>query len=155
MVTSSYPTLASPLTFTQWRTSRAMSRVPQIGVRVINSSFSPRRLIWYVTVAPEVIELKGASTASDIWSLGCTVIELLTGKPPYAEIANGMSVMFHIVEDDCPPIPAGISEPLKDFFSLCFDKDPAKRPSAELLFEHPWLKKNWGINRVSLTQQSL
>ena len=42
-------------------------------------------------MAPEVIELKGASPGSDIWSLGCTVIELLTGKPPYAEIQNGMS----------------------------------------------------------------
>ena len=42
-------------------------------------------------MAPEVIELKGASPKSDIWSLACTVIELLTGRPPYAEIANGMS----------------------------------------------------------------
>lgn len=42
-------------------------------------------------MAPEVIELKGASTKSDIWSLGCTVVELLTGRPPYADIANSMT----------------------------------------------------------------
>lgn len=42
-------------------------------------------------MAPEVIELKGASPKSDIWSLGCTVIELLTGRPPYGEIANSMT----------------------------------------------------------------
>ena len=41
--------------------------------------------------APEVIELKGISTKSDIWSLGCTVIELLTGRPPYADIPNTMT----------------------------------------------------------------
>lgn len=42
-------------------------------------------------MAPEVIELKGASPKSDIWSLGCTVIELLTGRPPYGEISNSMT----------------------------------------------------------------
>ena len=49
-------------------------------------------------MAPEVIELKGASTKADIWSLGCTVIELLIGRPPYADITNtmgGMYIMLH------------------------------------------------------------
>ena len=40
--------------------------------------------------APEVINLKGTYTKSDIWSLGCTVIELLTGNPPYGNIVNTM-----------------------------------------------------------------
>ena len=50
-----------------------------------------RTLMQAIPVAPEVIELKGASPASDIWSLACTVIELLTGRPPYSDIPNGMS----------------------------------------------------------------
>ena len=99
-------------------------------------------------MAPEVIELHGASTKSDIWSLGCTVIELLTGRPPYAEIANGMSVMFRIVEDDMPPFPPGASDLLRHFLTQCFHKDPALRPSAEVLCEHPWLKTNWGALKV-------
>jgi serine/threonine protein kinase len=40
--------------------------------------------------APEVIELRSVSTKSDIWSFGCTVIELLTGKPPYGDIVNAL-----------------------------------------------------------------
>ncbi|KAF9454333.1 hypothetical protein P691DRAFT_809889 [Macrolepiota fuliginosa MF-IS2] len=94
-------------------------------------------------MAPEIIELRGPQTQSDIWSLGCTVIELMTGRPPYAEISNSMTVMFRIVEDDMPPIPEGCSELLQDFLQQCFHKDYSKRPSAELLCEHPWLKKNW------------
>ncbi|KAJ3509510.1 hypothetical protein NLJ89_g5191 [Agrocybe chaxingu] len=106
-------------------------------------------------MAPEVIELKGASTKSDIWSLGCTVIELLTGRPPYAEIANSMSVMFRIVEDPMPPLPDGCSELLKEFLEQCFDKDPTQRPSAEMLCEHPWLKKNWVAMKELRPQDSI
>ena len=59
-------------------------------------------------MAPEVIELKGASTKSDIWSLACTIVEMITGKPPYADMI-AMSALYHIVEDEEPPIPNHIS----------------------------------------------
>lgn len=41
--------------------------------------------------APEVIELRPVSTKSDIWSLGCTIIELLTGKPPYGDLVDALN----------------------------------------------------------------
>ncbi|PFH51771.1 hypothetical protein AMATHDRAFT_58237 [Amanita thiersii Skay4041] len=106
-------------------------------------------------MAPEIIELKGASSKSDIWSLACTVVELLTGRPPYAEISNSMTVMFRIVEDNIPPIPEDCSELAKDFLLLCFDKNPELRPSAEILFEHPWLKQNWGAFKELRPQDSI
>ncbi|OSD02934.1 Pkinase-domain-containing protein [Trametes coccinea BRFM310] len=106
-------------------------------------------------MAPEVIELKGASTKSDIWSLACTVIELLTGRPPYAEIANSMSVMFRIVEDEMPPLPDDCSENLQDFLRWCFNKDPTKRPSAEQLCEHEWLKKHSAAHKELRPQDSI
>jgi serine/threonine protein kinase len=34
-------------------------------------------------MAPEIIELKGTTVQSDIWSIGSTIIELMTGEPPY------------------------------------------------------------------------
>jgi serine/threonine protein kinase len=52
-----------------------------------------------VAVAPEIIELSGVSPQSDIWSVGCTVIELLTGAPPYFDL-DPMPALFHIVEDE-------------------------------------------------------
>ncbi|KAL9936659.1 hypothetical protein V8E36_004727 [Tilletia maclaganii] len=105
-------------------------------------------------MAPEVIELHGASTESDIWSLGCTIIEMLTGKPPYHD-HNGLSAMYRIVEDECPPIPPNVSEPLRDFLRLCFQKEPSHRPSAEILFEHQWLKKNWTGHKQLKTKDSV
>ncbi|KAF8517908.1 hypothetical protein BU17DRAFT_23814, partial [Hysterangium stoloniferum] len=106
-------------------------------------------------MAPEVIELNGASPASDIWSLACTIIELLTGRPPYADVQNSMSVMFRIVDDPMPPLPEELSEPLRDFLTLCFNKNPAERPNAETLFEHPWLKNEWGMYKELRPQDSI
>jgi serine/threonine protein kinase len=51
-----------------------------------------------------------------------------------------------------PPLPEGCSPLLEDFLTQCFDKDPKKRPSAELLCEHQWLKKNWGAHKVWFLQ---
>lgn len=90
-------------------------------------------------MAPEVIELKGASTKSDIWSLGCTLIELITGKPPYADLI-AMSAMFRIVEDKYPPLPRNISEDMRDFLLQCFQKNPDNRPTATQLLDHPWIR---------------
>ena len=92
-------------------------------------------------MAPEVIELKGASTKSDIWSLGCTLVELVTGKPPYADMI-AMSAMFRIVEDSYPPLPSTISQEMHSFLLCCFQKDPEERPTATQLKEHSWIRAN-------------
>ena len=59
-------------------------------------------------MAPEVIEQSGASTASDIWSVGCVVVELLEGKPPYGNLAP-MQALWRIVQDEGVKIPDGAS----------------------------------------------
>lgn len=93
-------------------------------------------------MAPEIIEMKGSndSSACDIWSLGCTIIELLTGKPPYLEL-NAMAAMYRIVQDDFPPYPATISPEMDSFLKKCFCKDPELRPTADELLRHPWITK--------------
>ncbi|KAF5360481.1 hypothetical protein D9756_004630 [Leucocoprinus leucothites] len=89
-------------------------------------------------MAPEVIEQSGATTASDIWSVGCVVIELLEGHPPYHDL-DPMPALFRIVQDDCPPIPDGASPIVKDFLYHCFQKDSNLRISAKKLLRHPWM----------------
>ncbi|KXJ87720.1 hypothetical protein Micbo1qcDRAFT_236256 [Microdochium bolleyi] len=89
-------------------------------------------------MAPEIIELSGATPASDIWSLGCTVIELLQGKPPYHHL-QAMPALFAIVNDDHPPLPEGVSSAARDFLMQCFQKDPNLRVSAKKLLKHNWI----------------
>jgi serine/threonine protein kinase len=71
-------------------------------------------------------------------SVGCVVIELLEGRPPY-HFLDPMPALFRIVQDDCPPIPDGASPIVKDFLLHCFQKDCNLRISAKKLLRHPWM----------------
>lgn len=51
-----------------------------------------------------------------------------------------MAALFRIVQDDYPPLPEGISQALRDFLLLCFQKEPTMRKGADRLLEHPWLQ---------------
>ncbi|KAJ6255026.1 mtk1/mekk4 [Anaeramoeba flamelloides] len=90
-------------------------------------------------MAPEVIEMLPPSTSCDIWSVGCTVIELLTGKPPYTELSP-VQALYKIVQEDGPTLPGGISMNLRSFLLECFQKDPNLRISAQGLLKHPWMR---------------
>ncbi|EEB09272.2 STE/STE11/CDC15 protein kinase Cdc7 [Schizosaccharomyces japonicus yFS275] len=115
-------------------------KLADFGVATQSNGFDDRAVVgspyW---MAPEVIELNGATTSSDVWSVGCTVIELLEGKPPYFDL-DPAPALFRMVKDDHPPIPANISQAAKDFLLECFQKDPNLRVSSRKLLRHPWVK---------------
>ncbi|KAG2569476.1 hypothetical protein PVAP13_7NG423300 [Panicum virgatum] len=102
-------------------------------------------------MAPEVIEMSGVCAASDIWSVGCTVIELLTCAPPYYDL-QPMPALFRIVQDVHPPIPEGLSPEITDFLRQCFQKDAMQRPDAKTLLMHPWLQNSRRALPASLRQ---
>lgn len=90
-------------------------------------------------MAPEIIQLSGATPASDIWSLGCTVIELLEGKPPYHKLAP-MPALFAIVNDDHPPLPEGVS-PVSQHWNLLSLGGGTKDSVGGSRFSYPMLPK--------------
>ena len=98
-------------------------------------------------MAPEIISMDGTSTASDIWSVGATVLELLTAEPPYAHL-NEMAALHAIVTDEFPPLPQFISPECHSFLLECFEKQPAKRLTAKQLRDHPWLTSQVRGNRI-------
>ncbi|KAF8407463.1 hypothetical protein HHK36_006596 [Tetracentron sinense] len=104
-------------------------------------------------MAPEVIEMSGVCAASDIWSVGCTVIELLTCVPPYYDL-QPMPALYRIVQDEHPPIPDRLSPGITDFLRQCFKKDARQRPDAKTLLLHPWIQNSRRALQSSLRQTS-
>ncbi|KAJ8470885.1 hypothetical protein OPV22_025228 [Ensete ventricosum] len=94
-------------------------------------------------MAPEVMQAKmntdiGYDLAVDIWSLGCTIIEMFTGKQPWSGL-EGAAAMFKVLHKN-PTIPESLSNDAKDFLQCCFRRNPAERPTANMLLEHPFIQ---------------
>jgi len=92
---------------------------------------------WYI--APEMIEGRPYDHSVDIWSLGCTVLELATGRRPYHTL-NAMAALFRMVQDRMPPIPPNLSAECASFLKACWVWEPSKRPSAADLLKHPFVR---------------
>ncbi|CAO2039213.1 unnamed protein product [Urochloa humidicola] len=105
-------------------------------------------------MAPEVIMNKnGYSLEVDIWSLGCTVIEMGTGRHPWHPHED-VPAMFKIVNTKAiPEIPESFSKEGKDFLNLCLKRDPAQRPSATQLLGHPFVQDQaFRATKCNITQ---
>lgn len=87
-------------------------------------------------MAPEVINGESYGRKADVWSLGCTVVEMLTQKPPWAHLET-MAAIYKIATEE-QPIPSNISKQTLDFLKLTFRRVPAERPTAADLINHPF-----------------
>ncbi|KAK6199397.1 uncharacterized protein RJT21DRAFT_121731 [Scheffersomyces amazonensis] len=94
-------------------------------------------------MSPEVITGSSSDRGGvvDIWSLGCCVLEMATGRRPWANLDNEWAIMYHIAAGHKPqlPSPDQLSEPGRKFVSRCLEHDPKKRPSAVELLNDPWI----------------
>ncbi|VDL61062.1 unnamed protein product [Hymenolepis diminuta] len=108
------------------------------------------RLVYLRTMrfmAPELINASkdGYGYPADIWSFGCTVVEMVTGKLPYHEASvlkplDAYAAFYRAgYYSDHPDIPEELPEPCKAFIKRCFEIDPEKRASAAQLLSDPYI----------------
>lgn len=107
-------------------------------------------------MAPEVIKQQDYGRYADIWSLGCTVYEMLVGSPPWSDITNMVKypylkspnplsqyeVMNIVVKGTkLPPIPKKLSQQATDFLNCCLKREPDQRSNVFELINHPFIKE--------------
>ncbi|KAJ8437949.1 hypothetical protein Cgig2_031465 [Carnegiea gigantea] len=89
-------------------------------------------------MAPEVVRGESQGFEADVWSLGCTVLEMFTGKPAWQD--RGAHTLYQIgYSDDLPEFPARLPELARDFLEKCLNRDPNLRWSCDQLLQHPFL----------------
>lgn len=94
-------------------------------------------------MSPEFIDTpKDVGKPTDVWSIGAMMYELLTGEKPFG---SGFKAVDKILKAQPPEFPsfltskpqfASLSKTLIDLVLLCLQKDPAARPTADILVEH-------------------
>ncbi|KAM0833873.1 hypothetical protein ACQ4PT_063990 [Festuca glaucescens] len=91
-------------------------------------------------MAPEVARGEEQGPAADVWALGCTVVEMATGRAPWSDVSDLLAAVHRIgYTAAVPEVPGWLSPEAKDFLAACFARDPRDRCTAADLLDHPFL----------------
>ncbi|GMG56042.1 unnamed protein product [Ambrosiozyma monospora] len=94
-----------------------------------------------IYMAPEIVnntDHQGYNAKVDIWSMGCVVFEMLSGKPPWSGY-EPVAVIYKLAEKCTPPIPEDTKKELspesRAILNKCFAVEPDQRPTADGLLK--------------------
>lgn len=80
-------------------------------------------------LSPEQASGRSASPTTDIYSLGIVAYESLAGRRPFTGESQVAIAMAQINEQP-PPLPDTVSEPVRNLVISCLAKNPAERPAS-------------------------
>src|SRR6266540_3135313 len=86
-------------------------------------------------MAPEILQGKEYTMASDIYSFGMIMWELITGRMPFWNQNNDIELLIKICKNFRPPIIKNTPRYYIELMQECWDSDPNKRPTALNIYE--------------------
>ncbi|KAM3412300.1 hypothetical protein ACQJBY_003785 [Aegilops geniculata] len=92
-------------------------------------------------LAPEMARGQEQGPAADVWALGCTVVEMATGRAPWTGMDGDALAALHRIgyTEAVPEVPQRLSAEAKDFLARCLVRQASDRCTAAQLLEHPFL----------------
>ncbi|KAK9792679.1 hypothetical protein WJX73_008910 [Symbiochloris irregularis] len=97
-------------------------------------------------------DLTPCTNRVDIWALGVTIYELLTGHLPF-EGADKAEVKRSITEGRLRPLPLSLSSAAIDLVVCMLEPDPNRRPSAAELLQHPFVRRYLADSQLSTLER--
>ncbi|XP_053557262.1 mitogen-activated protein kinase kinase kinase 1 [Bombina bombina] len=97
-------------------------------------------------MAPEVLRGQQYGRSCDVWSVGCSIIEMSCAKPPWnaEKHSNHLALIFKIASTTtAPSIPPHLSPGLRDVALRCLELQPQDRPPSRELLKHPVFRTKW------------
>ncbi|KAJ9649275.1 ATP binding [Coniosporium apollinis] len=90
-------------------------------------------------MAPEVVKQTAYTRKADIWSLGCLIVEMMTGSHPHPNCSQ-LQAIFKIggSGDARPAVPEKASNEAREFLRRTFEIDHERRPTADELLMLPF-----------------
>ena len=112
-----------------------LSRVAQSKQSNAESAGSP---YW---MAPEMLNNTGHGFPADIWSMGCTLIEMITGQPPWSGKCKNTEQLVKYLNnsENTLEIPKCSNE-LREVISMCLKRIPKERPTAKELLDYDFFQ---------------
>ncbi|XP_064601071.1 uncharacterized protein LOC135467238 [Liolophura sinensis] len=92
-------------------------------------------------MAPEVVNETGHGRKSDIWSIGCTVFEMATRKPPWSDMSPLAAIFAIGCDKPIPQLPDHFSKDVRDFVNKCLTRDQNERMSATEALQHRFITR--------------
>uniref|UniRef100_A0A0E0CAY2 non-specific serine/threonine protein kinase n=2 Tax=Oryza meridionalis TaxID=40149 RepID=A0A0E0CAY2_9ORYZ len=100
-------------------------------IKVLPNSTNERACTFVGTAAyvpPEVLNSAPPTFGNDLWALGCTLYQMLSGSSPFKDASEWL-IFQRIIARDLK-IPEYFSDDARDLIDKLLDVDPSKRPGA-------------------------
>lgn len=92
-------------------------------------------------LSPEYISFQTKSSKSDIWALGCILLEMLTNEKPWRNNSRNLAfIKDALANRRVPEIPKNLSEICKNFIRKMLEINETQRVSLEELLQHPFIR---------------
>eukprot|EP00479_Gromia_sphaerica_P005886 TRINITY_DN16_c0_g1_i4.p1 TRINITY_DN16_c0_g1~~TRINITY_DN16_c0_g1_i4.p1 ORF type:complete len:248 (-),score=62.58 TRINITY_DN16_c0_g1_i4:365-1012(-) len=98
-------------------------------------------------MAPEVITEERYDSKADIWSLGITCIEMLTGYPPNSHHLP-LQMISIIPKQPSPKLDEKFSKEARSFVEACLQRNSENRPTIHMLLKHPFIESADNIKQL-------